>query len=203
MIIQWLGQSCFKIQTKNNQVESIVCLDPFADSAGLKMSRFQADIATCSSNDDKHNNVEALRGEPFVAVNPGEYETRSVFIYGIPAVLEKTKSKMTIFKVISEDVAIVHLGDLSQTLTDDQIDKIGNADVLLMPVDSIDSKKAAEVIAQIDPRIVVPMDYKSNDKSALDSFIKNSGLKSETMDKLKVAKKDLMAEDTRIIVLTI
>lgn len=210
MIIQWLGQSCFKVQTKGNQGDVVIVTDPFTDQPGLKMSRFQADIVTVSRDNDLHNNVDAIRGEPYVIVQPGEYETKDVFIYGVPAISEKAKSKLTLFKIFSEDISIAHLSDLASTLSDEQIDRLGNVDVLLIPVgggDTLDTKKAVEVITQIDPRIVIPMDYlaegQTSNLKTVDDFLKNSGLKSEKLDKLKVAKKDLMTEDTRIIVLTI
>ena len=208
MIIQWLGQSCFKIQTKGNQGDVVIVTDPFVDQPGLKMARFQADIATISCDNEFHNNVDAIRGEPYVIVHPGEYETKDVFIYGVPAIAEKSKEKLTLFKIFSEDIAIAHLSDLSALLNDEQIDRLGNVDILLIPVggeNSLNAKKAAEVISQIDPRIVIPMNYKLEDQKSnlntADDFLKNSGLKSEKLDKLKVAKKDLMTEDTRIIVL--
>lgn len=210
MIIQWLGQSCFKISTKNNQGEFVVVNDPYQDSSGLKMSKFQADIVTVSKDDDNHNNVEALRGDPFVITNPGEYETKGIFIYGIPAVMTKEKCKLTFFKVIGEDISVAHLSDLSQPLDNEQIEKLGNVDILLLPVgglNALDGKKASEVISQIEPRLVIPMNYKvegqKTDLGTADDFLKVCGLKSETMDKLKIAKKDLMGEDTRVIILTV
>lgn len=210
MIIQWLGQSCFKVQTKGNQGDVVIVTDPFADQPGLKMSRFQADIVTASCDNELHNNVDAIRGEPYVIVQPGEYETKDVFIYGVPAISEKLKSKLTLFKIFSEDISIAHLSDLASTLTDDQIDRLGNVDILLVPVgseSSLDTKKAVEVIMQIDPRIVIPMNYSADGQASklktVDDFLKNCGMKSEKLDKLKVAKKDLMTEDTRVIVLAI
>lgn len=205
MIIQWLGQSSFKITAKNTQGEFTVCTDPFSDSTKQKMSRFQADIVTVSNqDDDTRNNVEALRGDPFLVHHAGEYETKGIFIYGVQHVSEKQKIKQNLFKIIAEDVAVAHLGSVTETLTNDQLDKLGNVDVLLLSAptkESGDTKKIAELISQIDPRIVVPMNYQSGDDK-LEDFIKNCGLKSETMEKFKVAKKDLMAEDTRVIVLT-
>ncbi|MFA5020900.1 MAG: MBL fold metallo-hydrolase [Patescibacteria group bacterium] len=206
MIIQWLGQSCFKIQTKGNQGENIVVTDPFTDSANLKMSRFQADIVTISCDDDGHNNAEAIRGEPYVIVHPGEYETKDVFIYGVSALAGK--NKLTLFKIFSEDISIAHLSGLASTLNEEQIDRLGNVDILLLPVgggDALEAKKAVEVVSQIDPRLVIPMNYRldgqKSDLAPIEDFLKASGLRSEKMEKLKVAKKDLMTEETKIIIL--
>jgi len=208
MIIQWLGQSCFKIQTKGNQGDVTIVADPFTDQPSLKMSRFQADIVTVSENTAGHNNSDAIRGEPYIIVHPGEYETKDVFIYGVPAI--SGKEKIVMFKTFSEDISIAHLGNLAGTLSNEQIDRLSNVDILLIPVggdSGLDAKKASEVISQIDPRIVIPMNYqiggqKSN-LASVDDFLKVSGLKSEKFEKLKISKKDLMTEDTRAIVLTI
>lgn len=210
MIIQWLGQSCFKIYTKSNQGECLIATDPFNDDGGLKMPKFQADLVTISQNTNAHNNIGAIRGEPFVITNPGEYETKGVFVYGIPNINNKEKIKTSLFKIISEDVAVAHLSGLTQALTDDQLDQLGNIDILLLPVGekgNLDNKKINEIIAQIEPRLVVPMHYKltgqKSELEGIESFLKNCGLKSETMEKLKIAKKDLLGEDTRVVVLTV
>lgn len=210
MIIQWLGQSCFKISTKSNQGECLVATDPFNDDGGLKMPKFQADIITVSQNTDAHNNIEAIRGEPFIIANPGEYETKGVFVYGLANINDQEKIKTTLFKIISEDVTIAHLSGLTQILTDEQLDQLGNIDILLLPIgekNKLDNKKINEIISQIEPRLVIPMHYRlagqKSDLEGTESFLKNCGLKSETMEKLKIAKKDLLGEDTRVIILTV
>lgn len=213
MIIQWLGNAGFKIQTKSQAGDLVVCMDPFSDSSGIKMSRFQADILTMSCNKELHNNIEAIRGEPFVIANPGEYETRGVFIYGVPAVVSDTKGKKdraAIYKLISEDLSVAHLSAIGEPLTDDQLEKLGTVDILLVPVGgngSLDYKKASEVVSQIEPRIVIPMYYKfegqKTDLGDVGDFIKHCGLKSETTDKLKISRKDLQTEDTKLVILSI
>ena len=80
MQIQWLGQSYFKIQTKNNGDEVIIATDPYGADIGLKPPKIQADIVTISHQHHNHNNLDAIKGEPFVIDGPGEYETRGVFI---------------------------------------------------------------------------------------------------------------------------
>jgi L-ascorbate metabolism protein UlaG (beta-lactamase superfamily) len=209
MVIQWLGQSCFKISTKNTQGEFTIATDPFTDQGGFKMPKFQADVVTISQNHDDHNNIDAIKGDPMVITQPGEYETKGIFIYGIPAVNEKEKVKSTVYKIVAEEIIIGHLGSLAQNLTDDQIERLGNVDILMIPVGGknyLDGKKAAEAISQIEPRLVIPMHYKTGDMkldlNGVEEFLKVSGLKSETLDKLKIAKKDLIGEDTRIIVLS-
>ncbi|MFA5124814.1 MAG: MBL fold metallo-hydrolase [Patescibacteria group bacterium] len=212
MIIQWLGLSAVKVQTKGQGEELVIALDPFADNGSLKMPRFQADIVMASSNHEEHANFEAIRGEPFAIVHPGEYETKGIFIYGIPGVNSSDKEKLqnTIYKIIAEEISIVHLGRLNKTLTDEQVDQLGNVDILFLPIggkDVLDDKKAIEVASQLEPRIIIPIHYKINgqktDLADAGDYLKHCGLKSETQEKLRANKKDLLAEDTRVIILTV
>lgn len=212
MQIQWLGQSCFKIQSKNSGQEITIITDPYGDDVGLKPLKIPADIVTISHDHHDHNNLDAIKGDSFIVHMPGEYETKGVFIYGIPAFHDnkegRERGNIIMFKINTEDLTVAHLGDLGHELNDEQLDKLGNVDILLIPVGgnyTIDAKKATEIISAIEPRIVIPMHYQIPGlKSKLDSveiFVKESGLPSEKMDKLKIAKKDLPAEETKIIIL--
>ena len=63
-----------------------------------------------------------------------------------------------------DDVTICHLGDLAVPLSTDQVAVVKDADVLLVPVGghcTIDAAQAAEVVAQVEPKLVVPMHYQS------------------------------------------
>ncbi len=64
-----------------------------------------------------------------------------------------------------------------------------------------------EVISQIEPRIVIPMHYKTKDvKYDLDEvekFIKEIGLTPIMEEKLKISKKDLPSEDMELVILSI
>ncbi|MFA6428534.1 MAG: MBL fold metallo-hydrolase [Candidatus Buchananbacteria bacterium] len=214
MLITWLGQSCFKIQVKNDGQEITIVTDPFEGSVGLRAPSLGAEIVTVSHDHYDHNNLDAVRGTPFVVNTPGEYETKGVFIYGIPSWHDKVEGKEkgtnTIYRINAEDLSIVHLGDLGQaTLTEEQKEKLSSVDVLLIPVGggaTLDGKDAAALVAELEPRIVIPMHYKipglKIDLDGLDKFIKNLGLKAETTDKLRIAKKDLPQEETKLYILT-
>jgi L-ascorbate metabolism protein UlaG (beta-lactamase superfamily) len=215
MFISWLGQSCFKIQTKNNGNDITIVTDPYQGDIGLRAPSLGADIVTISHDHHDHNNTSAIRGESFVISGPGEYETKGIFVYGIPSWHDKTEGKdrgqNTIYRIAAEDLSIVHLGDLGQTkLTDEQLEKIGDIDVLLIPVGgvyTIDGKEAAELVSQLEPRIVIPMHYKipglKENIDGVDKFIKQLGLKAETTDKLRVVKKELPQEETKLVILTL
>jgi len=204
LTISYYGLSCFAISAKTgNDTVNIVC-DPYdTKETGLKLPRtMDADILTITSNKPLHNNVSAVN-KPGMTINePGEYEKSGVFVYGIP-----TESGV-IYRFEFEDLVLVHLGGLAHTLTSSELEKLENVDILLLPVgggDMIDYKKAVDAANQIEPRVIVPMNYKmpslNVELDIIDKFLKEYGAKTENMPKLKIASKDLPQEDTRVIVL--
>ncbi len=213
MQIQWLGQSCFKIQSKNINGEITIITDPYGPSIGLKLPKLQADIVTISHDHDDHNNIDVVSGDPFIIDSAGEFETKGVFVFGIPAHHDnkegQERGNITIFKINSEDITIAHLGDLGHELNSDILERLGNIDILLLPVGgtyTIDAKMASKIVSVIEPRIVIPMHYqipglKVDDLDTVEKFIKESGLPFEKMDKLKILKKDLPQDETKVIIL--
>lgn len=209
MYITWLGQSCFKIQGK----EVTIATDPYEPNLGLKPFYLKADIVTVSHDHHDHNYVKAIKGHPFIISHPGEYEIKKVFIYGIPSWHDNKEGKErganTIYLFEFEDLKIVHLGDLGSDLADEQLEKLEGADILMIPIGgtyTLEAKGAAHVISQIEPKIVIPMHYKipglKVNIDGLNKFSKEMGVKeTESLDKLKINKKDLPMEETKIIIL--
>ncbi len=100
---------------------------------------------------------------------------------------------------------------MGHALTDEQFDDIGDIDVLLCPVGgvyTIDPKQAVSVIRSLDPRIVIPMHYKTDahdskqfgDMSTVKDFMKEYGAESEPLAKLDIEKGKL-PEETELVVL--
>lgn len=216
MQIIWYGQSFFQILTQKSKEKIIkIAIDPFDEKIGLKPPSLEADILLISHFHDNHNNIKAVAGAPFGINGPGEYEIKEVFIQGIPAfhdaVEGKERGKTTIYTIVAEGIKICHLGDLGQReLTDEQLEKIGDIDILMIPVGgiyTISSKEATKIISQIEPKIVIPMHYfipKLKIKlEGLDKFLKVMGVKSpEISKKLSIQQKNLPTEGMKIVVLT-
>ena len=216
MNISWVGHSCFKIEGKSEGDTITIVTDPYTKESGLHLPKLKADILTVSHYHDDHSNIEAVSGVDergvFIVDRPGEYEVKGAFVIGIGAYHDrkegKDNGKSTIFRIELEGLSIVHLGDLGTDLSDRQLSKIGDVDILLIPVggkDTLGAKDAAEAIRQIEPRIVIPMHYKvaglKADIAPLDGFVREMGGKVEKMPKLKIMKKDLGVEELKVIVL--
>lgn len=202
MQISWHGLSCFEITTTTANGEVTVVIDPYGNETGLRFPRtLEADIVCVSHDDSDANNLSAVGGEPFVVNIPGEFEVKDVFVYSIAA------GDTRIFRVESENMHVAHLGSLNRALTDKELQELETVDILMVPVGGgsvMTPKLAAEVIAQIEPRVVIPMTYAiPNLKETLataDEFCKAVGTcRRETSNKYKVARKDLPEDDMLIM----
>lgn len=215
MKIIWHGQSCFQIiaQTKKSKEVTIV-IDPFSEGIGLRVPKLQADILLVTHNHRDHNNVKAVSGNPFLIEGSGEYEIKGVFIQGIlafhDASLGRERGEVTIYTILAEGMSVCHLGDLGQKeLTADQLEKIGNIDILMIPTGglyTISAKEALKIMAQIEPKITIPMHYQvpglNLKLEKIDKFLKMLSIRSvEPLVKLSIKKRDLSPEEAKIIVL--
>jgi len=207
--INWLGFSCFKINSKIGDTEVDIVTDPFGPSSGLKLPRnLSADIVTVSHENEAHNFVEGVGGNIFVMRTPGEVEEKGVFIYGIHSKAADGKTNNTLFRLEVGDISIAHLSDIAHEFTGEELEQLEDVDILLVPVGGENGatiKQAVNLINQIQPRIVIPMHYKiselKSDLLPVDKFLKEIGAKSETMPKLKIAKKDLPQDEMKVVVL--
>ena len=214
--ITWGGQSCFQISvTASKDNSSDIVIDPFDEKIGLKMPNFGANIVLVSHGHSDHNNVKGVKGSPFVIETPGEFEKNGVFVQGIDSFHDdaegKERGRNTIFVIEVEDMRFCHLGDFGQKqLTDEQLDKIGHVDILMIPVGgtyTISASEALKVIGQIEPKIVIPMHYSlpklKVNLDGIEVFLKAMGKKEiESQDKLTVKASLLPKEgEMQIVVL--
>ena len=208
MEITWLGHSCFRLRGKG----ATVVTDPFDKTSGYHLGKITADIVTVSHDHPQHSFVSGIGGEPKVLRVPGEYEIAGVFIYGIKTFHDsnkgQTRGKNTAYLMEIDDIKVCHLGDLGHVLSVGQIEELSDAEVLLIPVggvSTIGASAAAEIVNLIDPKLVIPMHYKTEavkmELEPLDKFLKEMGIKElSPLPKLTVNKSGLPI-DTQVVVL--
>ena len=208
MEITWYGQSCFRLRDRL----ATVITDPYDKGIGYTLPRVRADIVTVSHDHPDHNYVKGVKGQPKIIVGPGEYEVGGVFITGIPTFHDRKKGasrgRNTVFLFDFEGLTVCHLGDLGHVPTQSQVEALSDIDVLLIPVgavSTINAAQAAEVISLLEPRLVIPMHYKTKALEVkLDSvskFLKEMGLsKLATQESLKVTKSSL-PDETQVMLL--
>jgi len=212
MQLYWHGYSSVRIEAKIAEQEVTLLTDPYENESGLRFPRTVApDILLLSNQDKKKFNLEGVQGTPFVIADPGEYEVKGLFVQSIQdeSVDPTEKFRPLIFRAVVEGMSVAILGQLKRKLTAFEIEELDDVDVLLLPVgggDVMDSKLAADTIADIEPRIVVPLHYDIPGIKAkladVNTFCKSLGVcKRQDLNKLKITKKDLPAEDLLVTVL--
>jgi L-ascorbate metabolism protein UlaG (beta-lactamase superfamily) len=202
--LSFFGANCLRLTTK----KASIVIDDNLQQLGLKSVTKPADISLrTSKNVPEH--VAA-----FSADMPGEYEISGVIIHGIAArahMDEEGKHSAVVYTVAADGVKVAILGHIFPELSSDQLEQIGNADIVIAPAGNsgytMDGVGALKVIKQIEPKIVIPVHYA--DKAVkyevpqveLTEALKNLSMEiSETVDKLKYKSAEL-TDSTKLIVL--
>lgn len=170
--LTWWGQAMFVLTTGDG---TRVLTDPYGD-IGYRLptsDEVAADVATISHEHPDHNNAElagdaeVLRGIGELVVNSVDETVNEARIHTIAsfhdAVEGAERGPNAIFVIETDGLRIVHMGDIGQAgMTEEQLDMLGDIDVLLMPVGgvfTVDAGGATSIVDQIGPRIVIPMHY--------------------------------------------
>lgn len=210
MEISYIGHSSFRIKSK----KTVIVTDPFDPAmVGLKNPKVEADIVTVSHDHHDHNFLGAVKNYRKVINGPGEYEVGGISIIGFPSYHDDKKGaergKNTIYVFESEDIRLAHLGDLGHSLTDKNVEEMGDIDILMIPVGgfyTIGPSVAVDLVRKMQPEIVIPMHF---GKSGLgesfkklnpaDDFVRELGMSVEKVNKLVVTAVDL--EETEKVIL--
>ncbi len=155
MRISWLGHACFMIESGGYRL----LLDPYRDVPGCKNTAVTVDGVLCSHDHFDHAYCDELTlrqgtESPFVV------STVDTFHDEKEGALRGTNR---IHILQAEGLKAVHLGDLGHPLSEAQAAPLRGCDVLMIPVGgffTIDAAIAAETVAQLQPRVVIPMHYR-------------------------------------------
>ncbi len=172
--IKWFGQSCFLI-TSPDGVK--ILLDPFGPQVGYPMPEVSPDLVLITHEHYDHNYAKMAKGNAKVihGLDPATQDfnrvsetIKDVKVYSVPSDHDdkngKERGKNAIMALEMPGMRIIHLGDLGAILSEEQLQKIGRADVLLIPVGgtyTIDAEQATRVVEQLKPKLIFPMHYKT------------------------------------------
>ncbi|MBO5253701.1 MAG: MBL fold metallo-hydrolase [Clostridia bacterium] len=156
--IRWLGHAAYKV----SKGESHIVLDPFAPGSvpGFRDIAETAGLVLCSHGHHDHSYADAVallpQGAPdFTVTTLGTYHDNEQ---------GAKRGPNTVHVLESDGVRIVHFGDLGCALTEEQIETLKGADVVLIPVGgfyTIDAAGAKAVLDAIKPKIAIPMHYRT------------------------------------------
>jgi L-ascorbate metabolism protein UlaG (beta-lactamase superfamily) len=199
--LRWHGQSFFEIVSSAG---TRIVIDPHAIEAyGRKV--VSADLVLLSHFHVDHTRTEVVENLPQAKVLTGlkkldkdgkrqdwnvvnekfkDVRVQTVGTYhDAEAGIQRGKNGVFIIEV--DGLRIVHLGDLGHTLNRSQLRKIGEVDVLLIPVGgvyTINGLDAQKVVEQVKPkRYVIPMHYGTKVYDFLLDLDKSHFLDDQTM----------------------
>ena len=216
MLITYHGHSCFKLKSKRGSVVT----DPFDPYIGFSLPKLSAELVTVSHNHKDHNAAQLVqsanpdRDRPFIIDSAGEYEVGGISVFGERLYHDShqgvERGESIAFTMLLDDLRVCHLGDLGHELTEQDVEKIGLVDILLIPVGgtfTINPEQALQTIREIEPSIVIPMHFKTEQHNAelfgelktLADFTKEYGAEPPAVAKFSVEKETLPEELTLVI----
>lgn len=218
MELTWYGQACVRLRGK----EGVAVADAYRSVVGPTGRGLTADIATYSHPDPKPQPARTPGGahtpadvempasleHAFRLSGPGEYEIHDVLVTGVRSARDEAKGAErglnVIFVFELDGVRVAHLGDLGHLLTEDQIGEIGEVNVVCVPIGGhLPTARAAEVAAQLDAGLVVPLavgDDEAEAAAAMGRFLHEMGAKDLTPQaKLSVTASSLPGETTVVL----
>ena len=170
MKIKWYGHACFRIEGDSIAIVS----DPYTpEVAGLNPVDEPADVVVMSSATDRfHSDASMVPGDPKILnaleiADTGPVEVNDVVFEALPTMESLTHKENpdenAIYRFELEGISILHLGDLGNPLTAEQLTLLrGRVDILLALTGgppTIELKDLEWIIEEIGPRVVIPMHY--------------------------------------------
>jgi L-ascorbate metabolism protein UlaG (beta-lactamase superfamily) len=171
--IQYFGHNFFLITTRKG---TRIVTDPLGPG-WYPTPKMTADVVTVGKEQFNHNAVHIVLGNPLIlrglkdygaAWNTVSMSFKDTYIYNVPIhqnaeFIEGIHGSAFVFDV--GPLCIAHLGDLSQKLNEQQVKAFGKVDVALTPIGgrrTMAPDLAREVLAQLKPKIAIPMHYRDN-----------------------------------------
>ncbi len=202
MTISWYGEACFLLESGGVRI----LIEPPQKESGINSPRLKSDILICRPHADIAGALSqpSSHGDesPFIINGPGEYEIKGINVLGI------ADGENTLYNIEIDGIKIAHLGFLGKDLDNGKMALINEPDIVLIPVGNgavLDAEKAMKLINKIEPSVAIPMLYDIKGlkikRAPLSVFLKESEAKESPQPKLTIKKKDLIEEETKIVIL--
>ena len=216
MEMTWYGRTCIRLRGK----DAVVVTDPYQAVVGPTGRGITGDIVTFSHPDDaplpKAKGKAARDGttrlptsleDAFVLDGPGEYEVKEVLLTGVRTYRDDARGaeqgKSVSFAVEIDGIHVMHLGDIGHLLSEEKLGDLGSIGIACVPLGgALSPTKAAALVAQLDPRIVVPMplcEDEADCEEVLRKFFHEMGAEPVTQPKLSVTASSLPTETTTVL----
>jgi|GEM_PF-124400 len=177
MLIRYGGHDQFLLTLQDG---FRVLMDPYDDRVGYPTPPLQADVTLVTHHHDDHDAVHRMLSPAPVVDTPGDHVLKpGVLVHAVEVDHDAEKGtlrgKNLIFRLEAEGLSLVHFGDLGVDLTTATDATVGfdlsaarqavqHADIWLIPVGghyTIDTAAALNMVTAYEPKIVIPMHFKT------------------------------------------
>lgn len=184
MIVNYYGEGGFRLQSGDLSL----LVDP-------PNNRLKADVVIRTESDPG-----VFSNQPGEIGYPGEYEIKEIEVVGKLVAKESSEKLVkTVYAVRFEDIKFGFLGRIKEAPPADVLEMIDDVDILFLHVDggkALDSKDAASLVKQIEPRVVIPS-YEGMPRD----FLKFLGQEALNQEKFVFKRKDLDAHHGTVVIL--
>lgn len=211
MRVQWLGHSSFLIVSGEG---TTIVTDPYEPGGYEGQIKYapigiSPDIITISHSHPDHCGVDQFANDFQTVSRPGVRTIKDVKITGFEWYHDTDMSVPNIIFLMNVDrMRLCHLGDIGCEPTPQLLEKIGDVDILFIPVGghyTIGPKEAYQLVARIRPKLALPMHYLTPKIDfpilPVDNFIQGrSNVAMLNNTEFEITKEQL-PEETHIVVL--
>ncbi len=212
MQLSYLGHSAFLMESSSG---TRLLLDPYQPDAFEGAVRYapiddSCDILAISHDHEDHNEIETLASAPLVIRQSSR--ARDIQFTIIPTWHDNRQGELRgpnrIMRITMDGITVVHCGDLGHELDESHEKALGKVDVLLIPVGgrfTIGPEEAGRITDRLQPRIVVPMHYKTQDCSmplgGVEPFLENRGQYKRASNSVIELEEGRLPEPTQTVVI--
>ncbi len=217
MELTWYGRTCIRLRGK----DAVVVNDPYPVDRRAhrprhhRRRRSRSAIPTTRPCRRRRPSCRATAGPRSprassprsCSTGPGEYEVHDVLLTGVRTYRDDAKGaergRQVAFVTELDGIHTIHLGDIGHELTEEKLADIGRVEVACVPIGgALSATAAAALIAQLDPKIVVPMpvcEDEADCEEALKKFLHEMGAEPTVQSKLAVTPSSLPPETTTVL----
>jgi L-ascorbate metabolism protein UlaG (beta-lactamase superfamily) len=161
--IDWLGNQCYRI---TSPIGTSILTNPYAAKTGGRTlpSPLKTDILLVTTERPDSNNINAIDNQPAIlrgGVGIGHATITGIPIRGVPTYrnpqIQSVDGMNLAYTWLMDGIKFCFLGRQYKPFDGDQLSQIGAVDILFLPMDSLGGESRNTVLAQLRPKVVIPM----------------------------------------------
>lgn len=172
MKIDWCGHSAFLVVSDSGLARLL--FDPYIPGSWNGALQYAPIRETCdavfvSHKHDGHFGYNTISGNRAFIRGYGKFWVQNIHVNGVKTWHDdcqgQKRGENTAFGFRLDNINIAHMGDIGHDLDTQQLQELGDVDVLMVPCggrSTVDAQGAFAIVQQLRPSIVLPMHYNTD-----------------------------------------